>query len=91
MFLSKRDFLLISFQEQDKPSKKTCLEFSLYIALVRFFMVHIFMCKLSRAAWSQRSSLALRIQLRLDRLKLQISSSSTFDLGLSCGKTVPAF
>lgn len=48
MFLSKRDFLLISFQEQDKPSKKTCLESSLYIALVRFFFVHIFMCKQCR-------------------------------------------
>ena len=27
--------------------------------------------------------------VRFDRLKLQISSSSTFDLGLSCMKTVP--
>lgn len=89
MFLSKRDFLLISFQEQDKPSKKTCLEFSLYIALVRFLWF-IFSCASCREQLGAKGR-ALRIQLRLDRLKLQISSSSTFDLGLSCGKTVPAF
>ena len=57
------------------------------VALVLFFW--LIFSRASGRKWLGAHGRALPIQLRLDRLKLQISLSSTRDLGLSCVINVP--